>query len=193
LCSFADASQTTTRWNVYTVDADMKQCLSGLQMASCYSVGGKPRGKVARHSGSKTVIVVSLLDSDGQIVTEDEFELVADVNATFSFSTSPDARSRLPLLRHFVVRDLRGKGALLENDSRLGVEDERGFLASSSNQYTANFYVAPFAFTVKGTGYGISFCYQPRQTFERRIKATLDELKRIASVQCKVSWRPGIR
>jgi hypothetical protein len=189
LCSFSDASQTSTRWNVYTVDADMKQCLSGLQMASRrYDL---ENDRVMRHGGSKTVIVVSLLDSDDQVVTEDEFELVADSDFTFSYN--PNSQGNLPLLRHFAVRDLPGRTALMENDSRLGVEWERGFLAGSPDRYTANFYVAPFAFTVKGTGYGSSFYYRPRQTYKRRIKATLDELKRIASVQCKVAWRPGIR
>ena len=48
-----------------------------------YDLPGSIGKRVMRHGGSKTVIVVSLLDSDGQVVTEGEFELAADESATF--------------------------------------------------------------------------------------------------------------
>ena len=187
LCSFSGSNQTSTRWNAYTVDADMKECLSGLQMPS------ERKTYVTRHGGSKTVIVISMLDSKGQLVAEDEFELVANSDFTFHPNPVSGARGNLPLLRHFAVRDISGQDLRSEsNDSRNGV-DWDGFLTQFADRSTANFYIAPFAFTVKETGYGNSLYYRPRQHYERRIKVALEDLKRIASVECKVAWRPGTR
>lgn len=193
LCSFSGSNQTSTRWNAYTVDADMKECLSGLQMPSARNdaIGITNTSDATQHGGSKTVVVISMLDSKGQLVAEDEFELVADSDFTFRYN--PDSQGNLPLLRHFAVRDISGQNLRSEsNDSRNGV-DWDGFLTQFADRSTANFYIAPFAFTVKKTGYGNSLYYRPRQEYERRIKVALEDLKRITSVECKVAWRPGTR
>jgi antitoxin component of MazEF toxin-antitoxin module len=191
LCSFSGSNQTSTRWNAYTVDADMKECLSGLQMPSERKMPSLRKTYVTRHGGSKTVVVISMLDSKGQLVAEDEFELVADSDFTFRYN--PDSQGNLPLLRHFAVRDISGQGLRSDSNDSLNGVDWDGFLTQFADRSTANFYIAPFAFTVRKTGYGNSLYYRSRQRYERRVKVALEDLKRITSVECKVAWRPGTR
>jgi len=60
--------------------------------------------------------------------------------------------------------------------------------------YAVNLYIAPYSFTVKSSSYGgIQLSYQSQLVLQRRIKATLDELKQIQSVQCEAQWHPDTK
>ena len=60
---------------------------------------------------------------------------------------------------------------------------------ANSPKYIPNLYIAPYSFTIKFTGYGLGLYYRPVLKITRRIKVSLDELKAIQDIQCKVSYR----
>jgi hypothetical protein len=95
-------------------------------------------------------------------------------------------------LRHVFPRDLTGsQGSLNYNNvSAWLVNRERD---NRSNPMSVNLYVSPYALTVKPSGYGWSVGLYPELKTVRRIKVTLDELKRVAQFKCAVSHHAGAR
>jgi len=148
LCSSNDASDTTTRWNIYTLDADPIKSLGVLF--------------------GQTRLALSLLDSAGGVVTEDEVGL-----------------GKLTWQNHMPMGFLRGamgtnytwcrRIAQSPTDVEQREGPERHWLL-----------IAPYCLysTPK------LLVYAPECILERRIKLTLDDLKRITDVRCKVVFRP---
>ena len=151
LCSSNDASDTTTRWNIYVLDADPIKSLGVLF--------------------GRTRLALSLCDSAGGVVTEDEVGL-----------------GKLTWQNHMPMGFLRGamgnnyawcrKGAQSPRDAEQPDAHERHWLL-----------IAPYCLysTPK------LLVYAPECILERRIKLTLDDLKRITDVRCKVVFRPAAR
>jgi hypothetical protein len=50
-----------------------------------------------------------------------------------------------------------------------------------------NLYIAPYSFGLNNN----QMTYQEKTDQQRRIKVTLDDLKRISEVKCEVVYRPG--
>lgn len=177
--TFNNASHTTTKWNVYIVDAEMMAILPNLE------VPAKERERVFRPSDAKTLLTLTALDADGMLVTEDEVELVADHKVTYDYSYY--GGEDLPMLRHCVCRDLEGSQGpegsvtpMLKRDGKL--RDAR---------FSANLYISPYSLAVKRTGYGWTLTYYPSRVKELRFKATLEELMKIRELKCEVKYSPA--
>ena len=175
--SSRNATHTSTRWNGYVVDADVAESIKPLT--------------------GQIMINVALLDAGGELITEDEFEWVADPKLTYSSTwyTSDGWDAQLPFIRMAVIR-LKTKEELktvLWSRPSLG-QIVFGHLKELESQpdsflkaYTVNLYVAPYSFTFKQ---GNQLSYQSQIVVQRRIKVTLDELKQVADIKCKTEFRP---
>jgi hypothetical protein len=134
------------------------------------------------------MVTVSALDEAGQLVTEDDVELLAGHDATYSYGHSSDGAP--PFLRHIFPRELDGARGNLSyrTIAALLASRERG---NQDDRSSFNLYISPYALTVKPSGYGWSVGFYPELKTVRRIKVTLDELKRVKELKCAVSYRPG--
>jgi hypothetical protein len=134
------------------------------------------------------MVTVSALDEDGQLVTEDDVELLAGKDVTYSYGHSSDGAP--PFLRHVFPRDLGGmQGSLNYTNVSAWLANRRR--DTQDNNTSLNLYVSPYALAVKPSGYGWSVGFYPELKTIRRIKVTLDELKRIKQLKCAVAFHPG--
>ena len=178
--TFNSASHDSLRWNGYVVDCDPLEIVRALEMPSAiYKAEARP-------SDAKTFLRIVALNANGDVVTEDQVELLADNDLTYSYSHH--GQGRMPFLRHIFPRQLDGR------DGSLNLWTVTDWLENrdrNSRPETVNLYIAPYSFTVKRTGYGWSAYYQPEQVVSRRMKVTLDELKDISQIKCQISWKPA--
>jgi hypothetical protein len=166
--TFINGSSTTTKWNGYVLDVAPLGCILDL-------IG-------------ETNVIVSLLDSTGGTITEDTFKL-ADVSLRSHFAPNfvPVSQARpVAALVSLVVRDPdNGHGHSCDGD----LTYFKGWI--SNNRYLLNLCVAPFFFELQGQGrYERVFAYTQEKVMPRAVKLTLDELKRVTEVRCKVTFRP---
>ena len=153
LCSFNDANHTTTRWTLYVLDADHAKSLGVF--------------------AGQTRLVLSLCESAGGTVTEDEVQLSGD-------ATSWQNHLPMGFLRRPMADDSGQLWPIWATDAQsnasTGQQRERVphwvligpyFLYASSNQLV----------------------YAPECIIQRHVKLTLDELKRVNDVRCKVAFR----
>src|SRR5262249_44719159 len=134
---FNDAAHTATRWNAYVVEADPAKCLGVL--------------------AGRTSVRVVLEDKDGQVVTEDEFEVRDNFRLTGDIRSeeildragwNPSEETLLPLLYQARVRNRDGSNLQVTMAlDRLWTDREQD--PDYSKQYAENLYVAPYSFTVK--------------------------------------------
>lgn len=183
ICTFQNATHTTTRWNGYIIEADLIAAAGRLQI----QIGHKYLN--SRHCGSnpKTMVTLSGHDSSGSVIALDEFEVLCDSDSTFSYGSGVDG-SGLPFLRHFVIRSRNGRQS--EGDSKMGLfgfEKERQRTGVNDASLVPNMYIAPYFFTVKTTGYGVSIHHKPRQHHKRRIKVSLEELKQLKEFRATIN------
>ena len=180
--SSRNATHTSTRWNGYVVVADVAESIRALT--------------------GQIMINVALLDAGGELVTEDEFEWVTMPDLTYKDGTYAIGgwNCHLPLIRMAMIRHKTTGSPWPMSWSKpsLGqiVFGHLKALERNSFQkdYAVNLYIAPYSFTVKPSGYGgIQLNYQSQLVLQRRIKATLDELKQIQSVQCEAQWHPDTK
>lgn len=189
--NFNNATHTVLKWNGYVVECDPEPLLAALEVSTIddYRLTRPPIDpEDIRRGGGRTMVTVSALDEDGQLVTEDDVELLAGKDTTYSYSHSSDGAP--PFLRHIFPRDLAGSQGTLTYTTISGMLDDRKRGNSSDNQ-SFNLYVSPYALTVKPSGYGWSVGFYPELKTVRHIKVTLDELKRVKQLKCSVSFRPG--
>jgi hypothetical protein len=191
--NFNNATHTVLKWNGYVVECDPQPIIAALEVSTIddYLLTRGPIDPDAiRRGGGRTMVTVSALDENGQLVTEDDVELLAGKDTTYSYGHSSDGAP--PFLRHVFPRDLTGsQGSLNYNNvSAWLVNRERD---NRSNPMSVNLYVSPYALAVKPSGYGWSVGLYPELKTVRRIKVTLDELKRIAQFKCAVSHHAGAR
>lgn len=188
ICSFNNSTHTTTRWNGYVVEADLVEAAAHLQQARLSALQ-----RIWRPGGAgpapRTMINMSALDIDGDLIVEDEWEMFIVEEAAYKMS---GGFRGLPWLRHIAIRRLSGTGI----SSRYSGDSTKGLSPQySSSNLAANLYIAPYFFTVKGTslnqtGRAIQLFYKPTGTQSRSMKVSLDELKRIQEIVCTVSIRP---
>jgi hypothetical protein len=189
--NFNNATHTALKWNGYVVECDPQPIISALEvsMIDDYLLARTPIDPESiLRGGGRTMVTVSALDEDGQLVTEDDVELLAGKDVTYSYSHSSDGAP--PFLRHVFPRDLAGvQGSLTYTTvSGLLAGRKRG---NQDNNSSFNLYISPYALAVKPSGYGWSIGFYPELKTVRRIPVTLDELKRIKQLKCAVAFRPG--
>ncbi len=195
ICASSTGNNSSQRWNGYVVDADFHQSL--------FPLLNRGAQRLQTPDEARTSIQVELHDAAGKMVGEDEFELFSGVDPdTAQLGNKWLVRKRW--IVHAIPRprsaDQPG-GFLLFADSPHGTakfHDSIALLgpnASPQNfhnmdprKYAVNAYLAPFAISVLQSG-GLRF--RTRQTYQRRIKLTLDELKLVKDVKCSVVYTPG--
>lgn len=157
LNTFNNATNTTTRWNTYVLDANPVDSLA----------------EVFGH----TRVVVSLLDSAGAAVIEDEFVV----------ETLKQTRTRMAVLCSSPVNYWYDKDGWQRNGySSLRDLEGKGF---NVHRDWHKLLIAPYWIQFDS---GCSFGeYATECRVPRRVKLTLDELKRITDVRCKVTFRPA--
>jgi hypothetical protein len=175
--SFINGTHTGSRWNGYVVNAEMGPVLGALE--------------------GKTTVGIYLLDSEGQRVSEDEIPVRVNGPQTYKpGSNSSDGFGvQLPFLYRACVRE---KASLKLFEAPESSSVARLLDTAKRSRGTVNLYVAPLSFTVKQTysswsgqpdGHLAKLCYQPFLKVQHRMKVTLEELKRISDVKCKVKFQ----
>ncbi len=189
--SFNNATHTVLKWNGYVVECDPQPIIAALETSTIddYLLSRTPIDPDSiRRGGGRTMVTVSALDEDGQLVTEDDVELLAGKDVTYSYGHSSDGAP--PFLRHVFPRDLGGmQGSLNYTNVSAWLANRRR--DTQDNNTSLNLYVSPYALAVKPSGYGWSVGFYPELKTIRRIKVTLDELKRIKQLKCAVAFHPG--
>jgi hypothetical protein len=187
--TFNSESHTSLRWNGYVVDCDPQAIVQSLEAPSVteyhYSRGQISQDTITRASDAKTLLSIVALNANGKLVTEDQIELVCDQESTYRSDSSSEGPK--PFLRHFYPRLLDDTGHVSNFRSTTVTQ----WLEQRNKNATVNLYIAPYSFTIKESGDDWSAIYQPQRVIERRIKVTLDELKAISHIQCKLSWNPA--
>ena len=155
LCSFNDASHTTTRWDIYVLDADPIKSLCDLF--------------------GQTRLILSMSDSAGGIVTEDQLVL-----------------GKMTWQNHMPMDFLRGT---LDNDLNWCHKGVRSAMVAGPHFVPHKghnkepeqhwLFVAPYCLCSSSH----LLVHAPECKLERHIKLTLDELNRVTDVRCKVVFR----
>lgn len=188
--TFNSASHDSLRWNGYVVDCDPLDIVQALEMPTTYDFrlerGRVNPNDVNRPSDAKTFLRIVALNANGDLVTEDQVELLAGKDAAYSYSHS--GGGPMPFLRHIFPRQLDGRGGRLSYSTVARCLENRD---RDARPQTVNLYIAPYSFCVKHTGYGWSAYYQTEQVISQRMKVTLDELKDISQIKCQISWKPS--
>lgn len=196
---FNNASDTILKWNCYVVESDPADIVRSLEMPNSRNdeiddtFGGRRNRNdlhVQRPSEAKTVVKLSALDSDGELITEDEDELLCSGESTYDDSYG--SWGVLPLLRHIIVRDLKGDyGGRWNFYTVTQSLTQQKSQSGERNQRSVNLYVSPYALSVKKHGDGWSVGYYPKMRTTQRLKVTLEELRRIKEFKCEVSFTPA--
>ena len=186
--SFRNATHSSTRWNGYVVDADVGECMEPLTGQITISVG--------------------LLDADGELITEDEFERVVDRSDNLTFVRTAVIRDKTKSWQdgfsHYNLERNAGSNTGSRTSSSPTVRRTRssnlfgrtssgGTSPTSSKANTTNLYIAPysFSFAFGQRNSPPQLLYQSQIVVQRRIKVTLDELMRVADIKCKTEFRPS--
>jgi hypothetical protein len=157
VCSFNDAGHTTAQWDIYVLDADPIRTIGVLS--------------------SQTRLVLSLSDSAGGVVTEDEVGL-----------------GKLTWQNHMPMGFLRGTIGNNTDWCRRDMPSHNDGREHAGRDWRERgerhwLLVAPYCLYSSPS----LLVYAPECILERRVKLTLDDLKRINDVRCKVVFRPGAR
>lgn len=189
VCASFTENNSLLRWNGFVVDADFHQSLFPLLNRGAERLNDPKTSHEAR-----TSIQIGLHDTDGNVVGEDKFELVSGLDSDtvqlgnkqllrhrWTVHAIPRPRNAVNLSQFLRYAD--------EHDSidilRPGPGDENRL---RQKDCVVNAYLAPFAISVfRGGG----LCFRTRQTYQRRIKLTLDELKLVKDVKCSVVYSPS--
>ena len=168
-----DELHSRTRWNCYVVTADLAESMAPLL--------------------GETKIGLKLLDSERRTVAEDELPLPIDEELAFRFGSRPgDTDNYLPLLRRLVIRLADGSEVWEGiNAGRLNrfLEERADHRQAYIAQATANLYVAPYAFTIKRTGYGTTLYYSPSIEVKHRLGLSPGELKRVDRAEVSIHFK----
>ena len=191
--NFNNATHNSLKWNAYVVDSDPSEIVAMLEVPTArgtdlmlHAKYGSQELKVTRPSAATTLIRVSALDEDGNLVLEDEEELVSSSESTNGYSYW--FGGRLPLLRHLSVRSLAGEGRQ-SNYGSVAMYLKPPFGQRDANA-SVNLYVSPYSLAVKHTGSHWSVGYYPQIRTTIHLKATLEELKQIKQIKCEVVYQP---
>jgi hypothetical protein len=164
LNTFNDGTHTVTKWNWYVVDADAQESVKGLQ--------------------GQLLVTVSLQGADGELVTEDQFRLEEVLNRW-------QPSRNLPPLWQAVLRLEDGtpddSAPIADYSSHITLEGHFAEQGGREVKLTPNLFISPYSFDVARFGTAMTFRYQPQITLNRGIKVTLDELKKVEKVACKVA------
>jgi hypothetical protein len=160
LNTFNNGTHTVTKWNWYVIDADAQEVLEGLQ--------------------GQLLVTVSLQDADSELVTEDQFRWRQGIRCMIGKPVL------LPLWQP-VLRLKDGSGGFYWGEKLDEYFANRGNTNSTESALAPNLFISPYSFKVTIDG-GARFHYQPQLTVKRHIKVTLDELKKIEKVACKVAY-----
>ena len=189
VCASSTGNNSSQRWNGYVIDADFQQSLFPFLNRSFERVNHPNTNQEA-----KTSIQIGLLDTDGNVIGEDEFELLSE---TKQFA------GEIRLTRHRWIghafprpRSAKSLGEFLQysnfgDSARLfgfGQDAQPGDGHINTRDFPANAYLAPFAISVMPNR---CLRFRTQQTYQRRIKLTLDELKLVKDVKCSVVYSPG--
>lgn len=187
VCASSTGNNSSQRWNGYVIDADFEQSMLPFLNRS-FVRANQPN----TNQEAKTSIHVDLLDAEGNVIVEDEFELVSETKQAIADKrltrhrwigyAFPRPRSPKSLYEFLMYSDHgnsgRGVGRNLPpGDSRIDLRE-----------FPANAYLAPFAISVMRHRENLRF--RTRQTYQRRIKLSLDELKLVKDVKCSVVYSP---
>ena len=196
VCS-GGTEKSTLQWKSYVVEADKETVLNGILLPRAELTREGIPSRNAQTSGryGRTIVSLQLVGSDQTVIIQDQFELLANRSSQLISYTKPPERIYLSLLRQTVTRDFPGTSVLAGWDGpihmffaqlpRTTITQRQ--LQPHSIPTTLNLFVAPYSFAVGPT----SLIWQMGQTYPRRIKATLDELKKIETVRCKVTYTAG--
>jgi hypothetical protein len=163
LNTFNNGGHTTTKWNWYVLDTDIRDTLKCLQ---------------GRH-----VLTVAALDADGDLVTENQCRLEASQRGFIS-------RARIPILWHTVIRSKDANETKYTDSHGDPLDVYFDWKAHGTiGADTLNVFISPYPFRVNGVGAGLgTLVYQSQLTQVVRLKVALEELKRIKKVTCKVGY-----
>ena len=188
ICASSTGNNSSQRWNGYVIDADFQQSLLPFLNRSFVRANQANTNQEAR-----TSIQIGLLDADGNVIGEDEFELLSEtkqfvgetrltrhrwIGYAFPRPRSPKS------LYEFLMYSAHGDSA-----RRMGKNLWPGDSRIDLREFPANAYLAPFAISVMRHRESLRF--RTQQTYQRRIKLTLDELKLVKDVKCSVVYSPS--
>ena len=174
------------RWNGYVIDADILTTALPYMNRHPDRKEGKYWYKDFELNESISILQVMLTDATGNIVGEDELEFLRWQSGNY-----------LPWLLIVTPRSPSPPYTIYKNK----VDEVLYFRSGEVEHYpwVANTYVAPVSMRLcTQTGYGdFGYTGKPelqiirKQTYQRRINLTLDELKLVKDVKCSVSYSPG--
>jgi hypothetical protein len=146
-----------------------------------YYVLDETVGKTVVRAVSREVTCkLSLVDADGHLVSVERFDPRNDPIPDLKDDRLSQANPWRCFLRGLWVQ----YGQYVENSPIFPVEP-----SGPSTQWEPRLvFVAPLLF---GKAWGNNLCYVPNLTIPRKVKLSLDELKRVAKVKCELTFRAG--
>lgn len=159
VCASSANNHSQLRWNGYVIDAEISTTVLPFMTPHGRSPAIRP----------KTIVRISLLDSDEGVVVEDEFELTTKTSSPWLVAVVPRYRDRPSSVAGV------GYAQIAEVVKSYEIAAQQDIKNQSVNVYLAPHFDPPFN-------------YKPKQLHHRRIKVSLDELKRIQDVRCSVVY-----